>query len=109
MAFDYTTAASIARHEAIHTETLRDFAHSARQTWDELQLSKRENISLRREIRNLLGELDVLKKSLLEAEAAPQPVLRYTPAETQSLIEIMCPEQQHLVSAGKGGEQDATT
>jgi hypothetical protein len=75
MTFDYTVAAAIARYEPVHTERLRDFAYAARQTWDELQLSKRDSISLQREIRNLLGEIDVLKNSLLEAEAAPQPVV----------------------------------
>jgi hypothetical protein len=75
MAFDYKTAAAIARYEPIHTETLRDFAYAARQTWDEFQLSKREISSRRREIRNLLGEIDVLKSSLLEAEAVPQPAV----------------------------------
>jgi hypothetical protein len=75
MPFDYTVAAAIATYRPVDTERLRDFAHSARQTWDELHLSKRENISLQREIRNLLGEIDVLKSSLLEAEANPQPVV----------------------------------
>ena len=75
MPFDYKTASAIARYETIRTETLRDFSYAARQTWDELQLSKRENSSLQREIKNLLGEIDVLKSSLLEAEAAPQPVV----------------------------------
>jgi len=75
MPFDYKTASAIARYEAISTETLRDFSYAARQTWDELQLSKIENISLQREIKNLQGEIDVLKSSLLEIEAAPQPVV----------------------------------
>jgi hypothetical protein len=75
MTFDYTVAAAIARYEPVHSERLRDFAYAARQTWDELQLSKRDSISLQREIRNLRGEIDVLKSSLLEAEAAPQPVV----------------------------------
>jgi hypothetical protein len=75
MPFDYKTASAIAGYEAIRTETLRDFSYAARQTWDELQLSKRENRSLRREIKNLQGEIDVLKSSLLEAEAATQPVV----------------------------------
>jgi hypothetical protein len=79
MPFDYKTASAIARYEAIHAETLRDFSYAARQTWDELQLSKRENSSLQREIRNLLGEIDVLKNSLLEAEATPQPVVDAKP------------------------------
>ena len=43
------------------------------------------------------------------AVATPQPVVRYTHAETQQLIEIMCPEESHhlhrcrseLLSAGK--------
>jgi hypothetical protein len=73
MPFDYKTASAIARYEAVHTDTLRDFCYAARQTWDELRLSKRENSSLQREIKNLLGEIDVLKSSLLEAEATPQP------------------------------------
>ena len=83
MSFDYKAAAAIAGYEPVHTERLRDFAYAARQTWDELRLSKRENISLQREIRNLLGEIDVLKSSLLEAEAALQhsgePVAEVTP------------------------------
>jgi translation initiation factor 2B subunit (eIF-2B alpha/beta/delta family) len=123
MPFDYMVAAAIAKYDPVHTEKLRDFAYAARQTWDELQLSKRENISLQREIRNLLGEIDVLKSSLLEIEATPQPAVDVN----QQLVEALkaCEEcltfihggeplrtdvplklaRKALLSAGKGGEQ----
>ena len=114
--FDYTTAAAIATHKTVHSEKLRDFAHAARQTWDELQLSKRDNISLQREIRNLLGEIDVLKSSLLEAEANPQPVVPegYVLVSRAAATEVLRTSSNRggaweeiraaLLSAGKGGE-----
>ena len=106
MTFDYKTASAIARHELVHTDKLRDFAYAARQTWDELQLGKRENISLQREIKNLLGEIDVLKSSLLEIEATQQPVVPegidgricgYTPGEAK--IEIQLPASTRIGGA----------
>jgi hypothetical protein len=114
MPFDYTTAAAIARYEPVHTETLRDFAYAARQTSDELQRSKQENSSLQREIRILLGEIDVLKSSLLEAEAVPQPAVPegYVPVPRAAVTEVLrISDRQHpawdavkaaLLSAAKG-------
>jgi hypothetical protein len=125
MPFDYKTASAIAGYEVIHTDKLRDFAYAARQTWDELQLSKRENSSLQREIKNLQGEIDVLKSSLLEIEATPQSVVPEgyrveRGSVTYNEILVTAPDggQQTfwfddaayelikaLLTAGKGGEQ----
>ena len=71
--FDYQTAADFLSGKTVIVEALREFVHASRQAHDEKTALSAVLLSVRGELASREAEIALLKKALLEAEAAPQP------------------------------------
>ena len=71
--FDYKTAADFLSGKTVSDEAVRKFVQASRWSHDEKASLSAMLISVRGELASREAEIALLKKALLEAEAAPQP------------------------------------
>lgn len=70
--FDYQTAADFLSGKTVIVEALREFVHASRRAHDEKTALSAMLLSVRGVLASREAEIALLKKALLEAEAAPQ-------------------------------------
>lgn len=71
--FDYKTAADFLSGKTVSDEALRKFIAASRDAHDDRAALRAKMLSLRGELASREAEIALLKRSLLDAEAAPQP------------------------------------